>query len=59
MIVKNFLKNEILGKERDRGSGIDKVISFYTRKINAHSNIRLILFGLENNLTPDEIRQNI
>lgn len=57
--LEKFLTNEILGKERDRGSGIDKVISFYTRKINAHSNIRLILFGLENNLTPDEIRQNI
>ena len=57
--LNKFLTNEVLGQERDRGSGIDKIVSFYTRKINAHTNIRLIFFGLENSLTPDEIRDNI
>ncbi len=56
--LEKFLSNRILQKERE-GGGMEKVMGFFTRKINAHSNIRLIFFqkdsGIENiekNLLP-------
>ena len=56
--LEKFLSNRILQRERDVG-GIEKVMGFFTRKINAHSNIRLILFqkdsgikNIEKNLLP-------
>jgi vacuolar-type H+-ATPase subunit C/Vma6 len=41
--LEKFLSNRILQKERE-GGGIEKVIGFFTRKINAHTIIRLIFF---------------
>lgn len=54
-----FLSEEIFKKERDRGSGTDKIVSYFYRKINIHSNIRLIFFAKENNLSVKEIKSNI
>jgi len=56
--LEKFLSNRILKKERE-GGGIEKVMGFFLRKVNAHSNIRLIFFqkdsgieNIENNLLP-------
>lgn len=54
-----FLSEKILEKERNRGTGIDKVVSYFYRKINAHSNIRLIFFAKESSLSINEIKSNI
>lgn len=54
-----FLSEKILEKERNRGTGIDKVVSYFYRKINAHSNIRLIFFSKESNLSIKELKSNI
>jgi len=57
--LEKFLSKEILQKERDRGTGTDKVVSYFYRKINAHSNIRLIFFAKESNLSIKELKNNI
>ncbi|MBU2545295.1 V-type ATPase subunit [Patescibacteria group bacterium] len=54
-----FLSEKILEKERNRGTGIDKVVSYFYRKINAHSNIRLIFFAKESSLSIKELKSNI
>lgn len=56
--LERFLSNRVLRKERE-GGGLEKVMGFFQRKINAHSNIRLIFFqkdagirNIEKNLLP-------
>jgi len=57
--LEKFVSEEILKKERDRGSGIDKIVSYFYRKINIHSNIRLIFFAKESGLSIEELNNNI
>ena len=57
--LEKFIGEEILKRERDKGSGIDKIVSFFYRKINSHANIRLIFFAKESGLSIEEVENNI
>jgi hypothetical protein len=56
--LEKFLSNRILQRERE-GGGIAKVMGFFTRKINAHSNIRLIFFQKDSGISIKEIENNL
>jgi len=58
-LLEVFLSEEILKKERDRGSGIDKIVSFFYRKINTQANIRLIFFAKESGISIQKLRSNL
>ena len=57
--LEKFLSNRILQKERERGNGVDKIIAFFTKKINAHQNIRLIMFSKESGIPSDKILESL
>ncbi len=57
--LEKFLSQEIFKRERDKGSGIDKITAFFYRKINSHANIRLIFFAKESGLSIKELESNI
>ncbi len=57
--LQSFLSDNIFTKEREIGFGMEKILSFFQRKINAHNNIKLILFGKEHNISISEIENNL
>lgn len=50
-----YIAKKIFQKEKEKGSGIEKVLAFFQKKINSYSNIRLILFAKENGLSVGDI----
>jgi vacuolar-type H+-ATPase subunit C/Vma6 len=56
--LEKFLAKRVLQRERE-GGGVEKVMGFFFRKMNAHSNIRLIFFEKEAGLTQKEIENNL
>jgi len=52
-----FIAKKIFQKEKERGSGIEKVLAFFQKKMNSYANIRLILFAKENGLGVEEIEE--
>jgi len=53
--LQGFFSKEIFAKERDNGFGYEKVLSFFHKKLNAQNNIRIIMFGKENNIEIEKI----
>lgn len=53
--LQSFVSRRIFEKERATGSGMEKVLAFFYKKLNSYFNIRLILFAKENNLPLEEI----
>lgn len=56
--LEKFLAERVLQRERE-GGGMEKVVGFFTRKINAHSNIRLIFFQKDSGISIKEIENNL
>jgi vacuolar-type H+-ATPase subunit C/Vma6 len=56
--LEKFLAERVLQRERE-GGGMAKVVGFFFRKIDAHSNIRLIFFQKDSNLPIGEIENNL
>ncbi|KPJ55147.1 hypothetical protein AMJ47_01365 [Parcubacteria bacterium DG_72] len=56
--LERFLSEKVLQRERE-GGGMEKVMGFFTRKINAHSNIRLIFFQKDSGIPIKEIKNNL
>lgn len=56
--LEKFLANRILQRERE-GGGIEKVMGFFTRKLNAQSDIRLIFFQKDSGVAAEEIKRNL
>ncbi|MFH0739947.1 MAG: V-type ATPase subunit [bacterium] len=52
-----YFAQRIFRREKEKGSGIEKVLAFFQKKINSHANIRLILFAKENGLSVEEIEK--
>lgn len=52
-----YIAKKIFQKEKERGSGIEKVLAFFQKKMNSYANIRLILFAKENGLLLEEIEK--
>lgn len=52
----SFMAHKIFQKEKEAGSGVEKVLAFFQKKLNGYSNIRLILFAKENALELEEIK---
>jgi len=52
-----YIAKKIFQKEKEKGSGIEKVLAFFQKKMNSYVNIRLILFAKENNLPLEEIER--
>lgn len=52
-----YFAKKIFQKEKEKGSGIEKVLAFFQKKMNSYANIRLILFAKENNLPLEEIER--
>ncbi|MDD4990091.1 MAG: V-type ATPase subunit [Candidatus Pacebacteria bacterium] len=55
--LEGFISERIIAKEKEKGSGIEKVLAFFQKRMNSYSNIRLILFAKENGLELDEIEK--
>lgn len=53
-----FLAEKVLQKERESQGGIEKIMGFFYKKVNAHSNIRLILFQKDSGVSLKEIEDN-
>mgnify|MGYP002639623050 CR=1 FL=1 len=53
----SYIAKKIFQKEKEKGSGIEKVLAFFQKKMNSYTNIRLILFAKENNLKVEEIEK--
>lgn len=53
--LKAYLSQIAKREERESGSGVAKVLSFFEKKLNALNNIKLILFSKRAGLVPDEI----
>lgn len=51
----NLLSDIIFQKSRQTSSGIEKVLSFFQRKLNVQHNVRLILFAKQNNISMEEM----
>ncbi len=52
-----YIAKKTFQKEKEKGSGIEKVLAFFQKKINSYTNIRLILFAKENGLGVEEIEK--
>ncbi|MDD5738828.1 MAG: V-type ATPase subunit [Candidatus Pacebacteria bacterium] len=50
-----YIAKKVFQKEKERGSGIEKVLAFFQKKMNSYANIRLILFAKENGLSVQDI----
>lgn len=57
--LQGFLSERIFLKEKETGEGLEKILAFFQKKINSHSNIRMILFAKENNLPLGAIESNL
>lgn len=57
--LQTFLSQRIFEKSRQTGSGVEKVMAFFQKKLNSHNNIRLILFAKANNISPEDIEKNL
>lgn len=55
--LNSFVAEKIFEKEKETGTGISKILAFFYKKVNAQNNIRLIIFGKENNILPEEIEK--
>ncbi|MDD5433064.1 MAG: V-type ATPase subunit [Candidatus Pacebacteria bacterium] len=55
----SYIAKKIFQKEKEKGSGIEKVLAFFQRKMNSYANIRLILFAKENGLSVSEIEGSL
>ncbi len=53
--LEGYIAKKIFQKEKEKGSGIEKVLSFFQKKMNSYTNIRVILFAKENGLGVAEI----
>lgn len=53
----SYIAKKIFQKEKEKGSGIEKVLAFFQKKMNSYANIRLILFAKENGLPLEEIEK--
>jgi len=53
--LNNFLTQIIFSKEKEIGMGVEKILSFFYKKINALLNIKLILFAKKYNLNIEKI----
>lgn len=47
--LQSFLSQRVIMKEKETGVGLEKVVSFFYRKLNSYFNIRIILFAKDNN----------
>lgn len=56
--LEKFLAEKVLQKEREEQEGIEKAMGFFYKKIDAHSNIRLILFQKDSGILLKEIEDN-
>jgi len=56
--LERFLAETVLRKERE-GGGMEKVMGFFFRKVNSHSNIRLIFFQKDSGIPIEEIKNNL
>lgn len=57
--LEGYMAQKIFQKEKEKGSGIEKVLAFFQKKINSYVNIRLILFAKENGITTQEIEKSL
>ncbi len=57
--LKSFLSRKVFEKAKETGVGVEKILAFFQKKINAQANIRLILFSKRNNLSFKEIEKNL
>ena len=55
----SYIAGKVFEAEAERGSGLDKIIAYFYKKMNCYSNIRLILFSKESGLSIDEVKQNL
>ncbi len=55
--IDSYIAKKTFQKEKEKGSGIEKVLAFFQKKMNSYTNIRLILFAKENNLQVEEIEK--
>jgi len=56
--LERFLAEKTIQRERE-GGGIEKVMGYFFKKTNAHSNIRLIFFQKEADIPTQEIKANL
>lgn len=55
----NIFSEKVFQKARETSCGIEKVLSFFQRKLNAQHNIRLILFAKKNEIDTAEIENKL
>lgn len=55
--LEGYIAESIFRTEKEKGSGVEKVMAFFQKKINSHANIRLILFAKDNGLSISEIEK--
>ncbi len=53
--LKRIFSEFVFQKEKEKGFGEEKVVSYFIKKINAQANIRILLFAKKNNLKISEI----
>jgi len=51
----SFLTEKIFIQAKETGMGIERILAFFYKKMNSYSNIRLILFAKQNNISISEI----
>jgi len=54
-----YIAKKNFQKEKEKGSGVEKVLAFFQKKMNSYANIRLILFAKENGLSLEEIEKSL
>jgi|GEM_PF-2340773 len=52
-----YIAQRFFQLSQEKGSGAEKVVAFFQKKINTHANIRLILFAKENQLDSAHIEK--
>jgi len=53
--LNGFISQKIFEASRETSTGVAKILAFFYKKMNAYTNIRLIMFSKENNIPPAEI----